>query len=177
MSPREIFIIDMGLGYLAWALCIATYVWPRLRAMDRVEAHRAIATFHSFRFFGLAFLLTGFVGPNLPHGFAPPLAYGDLATALLAILALLTVRVRFLFWPLVWVFNLVGLADLVINTARAVSVNLPSFAGQLGAGYAILMLYVPALFWTHIVAFRLLLRPGRAPARSVNAQMSLAATK
>jgi hypothetical protein len=32
---------------------------------------------------------------------------------------------------------MVGLADLAINTARAVSVNLPSLAGQLGAGYAI----------------------------------------
>jgi hypothetical protein len=175
MSAREIFNIDMALGYLAWALCMATYVWPRLRAMDRVEAHRAIATFNSFRFFGLAFLLPGFVGPNLPPGFAAPVAYGDLAAALLAILALLTVRVRFLFWPLVWVFNLVGLADLINATARAVSVNLPSVAGQLGAGYAIPMLYVPALFWTHLLAFWLLLRPGRALAPSADAPMSLAA--
>ena len=135
MLAKYIFNIDMALGYLAWALCIATYVWPRLKAMDQVEAHRAIATFNSFRFFGLVFLLPGFVGPNLPQGFATPVAYGDLATALLAILALLTVRVRFLFWPLVWGFNLVGLADLVIDTARAVSVNLPSVAGQLGAGH------------------------------------------
>ena len=162
MNPQAIFLIDMALGYLAWALCVATYVWPRLRAMDRVEAHRAIATLHSFRFFGLVFLLVGFVGPNLPGGFATPAAYGDLATALLAILALLTARVRFLFWPLVWAFNLVGLADLVIDTARAVSMNLPAVAGQLGAGYAILILYVPALFWTHLLAFWLLLRPARA---------------
>lgn len=162
MNPTTIFLIDMALGYLAWALCIATYVWPRLRAMDRVEAHRAIATLHSFRFFGLVFLLVGFVGPNLPGGFATPAAYGDLATALLAILALLTVRARYLFWPLVWAFNLVGLADLVIDTARAVSMNLPAMAGQLGAGYAIPMLYVPALFWTHLLAFWLLLRPARA---------------
>ena len=70
MSATGIFGIDMALGYLAWALCIATYVWPRLAAMDRVEAHRAIATFNSFRFFGLAFLLPGFVGPNLPQSFA-----------------------------------------------------------------------------------------------------------
>jgi hypothetical protein len=76
---------------------------------------------------------------------------------------LLTARVRFAFWPLVWVFNLVGLADLVFDTARAVSVNLPSIAGQLGAGYAIPMLYVPALFWTHVLAFWLLLRPGAYP--------------
>jgi hypothetical protein len=177
MLAREIFNIDMALGYLAWALCIGTYVWPRLRAMDRVEAHRAVATFNSFRFFGLAFLLPGFVGPNLPQSFATMAAYGDLATGLLAILALLTVRVRFLFWPLVWAFNLVGLADLVIDTARAVSIDLPSVAGQLGAGYAILMLYVPALFWMHILAFRLLLRQGRAPARSADAPLPFAATE
>src|SRR5258706_8407640 len=109
MTATAIFQIDMALGYLAWALCIATYVWPRLRAMDRVEAHRAIATLHCFRFFGLVFLLPGFVGPNLPESFAAPAAYGDFAAALLAILALLTVRLRFLFWPLVWAFNLVGL--------------------------------------------------------------------
>jgi hypothetical protein len=177
MLTRDIFNIDMALGYLVSALCIGTYVWPRLRAMDRVEAQRAIATFNSFRFFGLAFLLPGFVGPNLPQSFATPVAYGDLVTALLAILVLLTVRVRSLFWPLVWVFNLVGLADLVIDTARAVSVNLPSVAGQLGAGYAILMLYVPALFWTHLIAFWLLLRTERAPARSADAPVSLATTE
>jgi hypothetical protein len=175
MSAREIFNIDLALGYLAWALCIATYVWPRLRAMDRAEAQRAIATFNSFRFFGLAFLLPGFVGPNLPQGFATPVAYGDLVTALLAILVLLTVRVRVLFWPLVWVMNVVGLIDLVNATARAVSLDLPSVAGQLGAGYAIPMLYVPALFWMHLLAFRLLLRPAHSPDRSAEAPMSVAA--
>ena len=177
MFSKDIFTIDMALGYLVCGLGIATYVWPRLRTMDRIEAHRAIATFNSFRFFGLAFLLPGFVGPNLPQAFATPVAYGDLATALLAILALLTVRVRSVFWPLVWIFNLVGLADLVIDTARAVSVNLPSAAGQLGAGYAILMLYVPALFWTHLVAFRLLLRTRPLPVPSAHSPMSLAATE
>ena len=174
---KSIFQIDMALGYLAWALCIATYVWPRLKAMDSVDAHRAIATFNSFRFFGLVFLLPGFIGPNLPAAFATPAAYGDLATGVLAILALLAVRVRFLFWPLVWAFNLVGLADLVIDTAHAVNVNLPSVAGQLGAAYAIPILYVPALFWMHLLALRLLLRPAHTPVRSVGATMSLAASE
>ena len=177
MQPRVIFNIDMALGYLTWALCVATYIWPRLRMMDRLQAHRAIATFNSFRFFGLAFLLPGFVGPHLPQTFAATVAYGDLATAVLAILALLSVRVRPLFWLLVWAFNLVGLADLLIDTARAVSADLPAVAGQLGAGYAILMLYVPALFWVHILAFRLLLQPDAAPMRSGERSMPLAATE
>jgi hypothetical protein len=161
MNPQTIFRIDMALGYLAWGLLIATYIWPRLKTMDRVEAHRAIATFNSFRFFGLVFLLPGFVGPYLPRGFAAPAAYGDFATGVLALLALLTVRMRILFWPLVWAFNLVGLADLVMDTAQAVRVNLPAMAGQLGAGYAIPILYVPGLFLIHLVAFWLLLKPQR----------------
>jgi hypothetical protein len=83
------------------------------------------------------------------------------------------VRLRFL----IWAFNVVGLADLVMDTVNAVSMDLPSVAGQLGAGYAIPILYVPALFWTHLLAFFLLLRPARTPARSAGAPTPLAATE
>jgi hypothetical protein len=48
--------------------------------MDLVAAQRAIATLHSFRFFGLVFILSGVVGPNLPARFATFAAYWDLAT-------------------------------------------------------------------------------------------------
>jgi hypothetical protein len=169
MKPETIFLIDMPLGYLAWGLLIAAYIWPRLKSMDPIEAHRAIATFNSFRFFGLVFLLPGFVGANLPQGFATPAAYGDFVTGVLALLALLTIRVRGFFWPLVWAFNLVGIADLVIDTARGVQLSLPAVAGQLGAGYAILMLYVPGLFLIHLVAFWLLLKPMRRTVVSAGA--------
>jgi hypothetical protein len=37
--------------------------------MDHFEAQRAIATLHSFRFFGLVFILPGVVSPNLPASF------------------------------------------------------------------------------------------------------------
>jgi hypothetical protein len=171
MVAKTIFQIDMALGYVAWALCVANYVWPRLRGMDPVEAQRAIATLHSFRFFGLVFLLPGFVGPELPEAFAAPVAYGDIAAALLAILVLLTSRVRVLFWPLVWAFSVVGAADIIMDTVRAIRMDLPSIAGQLGAGYAIVILYVPLLLITHGVAFYLLLRPAQAPARSAGAEM------
>ncbi len=169
MAPQAIFLIDMSLGYFASALCVVTYIWPWLMTRDRVEAQRVIATLHSFRFFGLVFLLPGVVGPHLPEGFAAPAAYGDFATGVLAILALLTVRVRFLFWPLVVAFNLVGLGDIILDTVNAVRLHLPELAGQLGAAYAIPIIYVPLLFWTHLVALRLLLWPARKPAASTAA--------
>src|SRR5678815_6193559 len=90
MSPETIFQIHLVLGYVAWLLCFGVYVLPKLQAMDRVEAHRAIATVHSFRFFGLVFILPGVVGPHLQPDFASFAAYWDLATGVLAMLALLT---------------------------------------------------------------------------------------
>ena len=158
MSPETIFQIHLVLGYVAWLLCFGVYVLPKLRAMDRVEAHRAIATFHSFRFFGLVFILPGVVGPHLNADFASFAAYWDLATGVLAMLALLTIRVRPLFWLFVVAFNLVGTADLILDYYHAVRVDLPAVAGQLSAAYAIPVIYVPALMISHAVAFNLLTR-------------------
>src|ERR1043166_5579836 len=158
MTPETIFRIQLVLGYVAWLLAFSGYLWPRLKAMPSVAAHRAIATLHSFRFFGLIFILPGYVG-NLPTGFAPFAAYWDLATGVLAMLALLTVRIRPLFWLFVATFNLVGVVDLILDYYHAVRIGLPAVAGQLGATYVIPILYVPVLMITHVVAFYLLLRP------------------
>jgi hypothetical protein len=164
MSPQTLFLMQLVLGYVAWLLCFGVYVLPRLRSMEPIKAQRVIATVHSFRFFGLVFLLPGVVGPNLPVGFANFAAYGDLATGVLALLALLTVRVRPLFWSLVVAFNLVGTIDLLLDYYHAVSLGLPAVAGQLGAAYAVPILYVPLLMITHVVAFYWLLRPNRMAA-------------
>lgn len=157
MSPEAIFRIHLILGYVAWLLCFAVYVMPRVRSMDRFTAERAIATLHSFRFFGLVFILPGVVGPNLPASFAGFAAYWDLATGVLAILALMTVRVRPLFWLFVVAFNAVGLVDLILDYYHAIRIGLPAVAGQFGAAYAIPIIYVPLLMITHVVAFYLLL--------------------
>lgn len=157
MSPQTVFNLHLVLGYAAWLLCFRAYFLPRLKLMDQVEAHRAIATLHSFRFFGLVFILPGVVG-NLPAGFAPFAAYWDLATGVLAMLALVTVRIRPLFWLFVVAFNLVGVVDLILDYYHATQVKLPASAGQLGAAYAIPVIYVPLLMITHVTAFYLLLR-------------------
>jgi len=165
MSPEPLFRIHLVLGYVAWLLCFRVYIWPRLTAMDRDQAHRAIATLHSFRFFGLVFILPGVVGPHLPAGFATLAAYGDLATGVVAILALLTARIRPLFWLFIAAFNLVGTADLIVDYYNATRLGLPAVAGELGATYAIPILYVPLLMITHVAAFYLLVRPPPRAAR------------
>jgi len=158
MSPETIFNMHLVLGYVACLLCFGVYILPRLKSMDLFAAQRAIATLHSFRFFGLVFIVPGVVG-NLPAGFATFAAYWDLATGVLAMLALLTVRIRPLFWLFIVAFNLVGTIDLILDYYHATRVGLPALAGQLGASYAIPIIYVPVLMITHVTAFYLLLRP------------------
>lgn len=159
MSPQAIFLTHLVLGYVACLLWFGTYILPRLRLMDHFHAQRVIATIHSFRFFGLVFILPGIVGPNLAAGFATFAAYGDFATGVLAILALLTVRIRPLFWLFVVAFNLMGTTDIILDYYHAIHFGLPEMAGQLGATYVIPIIYVPMLMITNIVALYWLARP------------------
>jgi hypothetical protein len=159
MSTELLFGTHLVLGYVAWLLCLGAYILPWLKSMDRVKAHRVIATLHSFRFFGLVFILPGVVGPKLPASFATFAAYGDFATGLLAMLALLTIRARPVFWLFVVAFNLVGTTDLILDYYHAIQAGLPARAGELGATYAIPIIYVPLLMITHVVACYFLVRP------------------
>ena len=110
-------------------------------------------------------ILPGIVGSNLPASFGAFAAWGDFATGVLAILALLTTRIRPLFWSFVIAFNLVGAIDILVDYYHATQTGLPAIAGQLGTTYAIPIIYVPLLMITHFAAFYLLVRPQPKAAR------------
>ena len=48
---------------------------------------------------------------------------------------------------------------MILDYYHAVQVDLPAKAGELGAAYAIPIIYVPLLMITHVVAFYMLVRP------------------
>ena len=112
MSAQALFGISVGFGFIAWGIVAAQYFWPLLRTQARGDALRPVLLLHSFRFIGLAFLVKGVVAPELPAAFAVPAAYGDLIAALLALVALFSLRSGFGI-PWVWAFNLWGTADLL----------------------------------------------------------------
>lgn len=156
MTPAMIFNLHLGLGYVPWLLCFFAYAWPRLREMDSVRANRAIAALHMFRFFGLVLVLPGVVGTALPREFAVVAAYGDLATAILATLAFVSISKPLLFGILTLAFNVVGFLDVLIDYWHGATENLPALSGELGSAYIIPIVYVPILMITHVAAFYLL---------------------
>ena len=67
-------------------------------------------------------------------------------------------RIRPLFSLFIVAFNLVGAADILIDYYHGIQAGLPALSGQLGAAYAIVILYVPLLMITHVVAVYLLVQ-------------------
>jgi hypothetical protein len=161
MSPQLIFFTSVGFSVVVWGIVAARYIWPKLRSLDRTEALRPILMLHSFRFFGLAFLVPGVVSPDLPASFAHPTAYGDFIAAILALLALFTLSSG-AGSVVAWVFNIWGAADLLNAFYQGNHAGLQ--AGQLGAAYVIPTLIVPLLLITHGLAFRILMQHQHQPA-------------
>jgi hypothetical protein len=155
MSQFALYGTAIAFGFLAWAVVTAQYIWPELSRRSRGDALRPLLMLHGFRFIGLAFVMPGVVSSDLPAAFARPAAFGDLAAAALALVALAMLRSR-LGLPLVWLFNVWGTTDLVYAFYQGNRVGLEP--GQLGAAYFIVTVVVPLLFITHGLVFRLLLR-------------------
>jgi hypothetical protein len=166
MPFPALFGISVVLGLTVWGAVAWQYVWPALRERPYPENLRPILLLHGFRFLGLAFVVPGVVSPELPAVFAQPVAYGDLTSAILALLALATLGTR-TGTVMTWVFNTFGTADLLFGFYEGSRISLPDAQGLLGAGYFILTAYVPLLLITHGLTFQILLRTKvAAPARS-----------
>ena len=162
MTPVQIFAVQFALSLTVYALIARWFVAPRLAAMPLHDALVPLLLLQAFRHMGLVFLLPGFVGAPLPAVFAVPTASGDLATGLLAILAVVALRRR---WragiPLAWAANLLGALDFLYGFYQGTRLEV-----NLGAAYYIPTVVNPAMWVSHALAFWLLVRRARpVPAR------------
>src|SRR5579864_9476739 len=112
MPYPALFAISVTFGLAVWGVVAWQYIWPAIRERPSAESLKPILLLHGFRFLGLAFVVPGVVSPELPSTFAQPVAYGDLITAILALLALSTLGTP-TGTVLTWVFNAFGTADLL----------------------------------------------------------------
>ena len=155
MTPQMCFFLSIAFSFIAWGIVAARYILPKLRFRPRGEALRPLLILHSFRFIGLAFLVSGVVSPDLPSAFAHSAAYGDFIAAILALISLLLLPGA-AGVAIAWICNLWGTADLLNAFYQANHAGL--LAGQLGAAYFIPTVLVPILLITHALAFRILLQ-------------------
>jgi hypothetical protein len=157
MPFPALFAISVTFGLAVWGAVARLYIWPALIERPSPGNLKPILLLHGFRFLGLAFVVPGVVSPELPASFTQPVAYGDLISATLALLALTTLGTR-TGTVLTWVFSAFGTADLLFAFYLGSRISLPDTPGLLGAAYFILTAYVPLLLITHGLVFRMLVR-------------------
>jgi len=108
----------------------------------------------------MVYLLPTVTDPTIPHAFAYPTAYGDLISAILAMLSVVALHYRKRYAIiLVWIFNIFGFLDLLLATFTANQLKLLGY--NLGAAWFIPAFVVPFLLVTHIAIFWVLVKRGK----------------
>ena len=157
MEPIVLFGIQFTLSLIAYVLIAFWYVVPRLSRLPREVALVPLLWIHVFRIVGGTILAPGAVDAAVPMEFRTMIGYGDLATAFLALVALIALRSRFSgAIPLVWLCIIVGMLDTVNAIIQSVRDSVFTYA--LGVNWVIVSIYVPALLVSSLLIFMQLLR-------------------
>ncbi len=153
MPIDAIFGLQFALSLIATALIARWYVAPWLSNLSRDTALAILVFPHAFRHIGMSFVVPGLAGEGLPATFALEAAYGDLASALAALVAVFLLRMKLtVAIPVVWAFNLFGTVDLVNALRQAEAIP------HLGVTWYIPTFIVPVLLISHFMIFARLLR-------------------
>lgn len=168
MNTDLILPLSIVMSLIAWSLIFAWYINPLLAQIPLEKALEPILLLHTFRYVGLMFLVPGVTSEVLDPRFAMPAAYGDLAAAILAFLAILALRLH-LSWRIVavWLFNLWGVIDLLNALGRGM---LYTPDGHLGTTFWIPATIVPLLLVTHGYVFIQLFKYHRQTTASLPVQ-------
>ena len=169
METEQVFVVQFVLSLVAWGVVARWTFAPQLARMAPATALSCLALPHAFRHVGMVFVVPGVVAHQLPEGFAVPAAYGDLATGVLALVAVVLLRAK---WTgaigLVWLFNVVGALDLA-NALRHVDV-----VSGFGSAWYIPTMLVPLLLVTHFMMFVRLVKGAGEGGGGMESRMKLA---
>jgi hypothetical protein len=158
MAPIVLFGIQFTFSLVAYSLIAWWYGAPRLSRLPRELALVPLLWIHAFRIVGGTILAPGAVDATVPSDFRTMIGLGDMATAVLALLALIALRRRMaLAIPLVWLVLAVGLIDTV--NAIIQSMRYSVFNDGLGVNWVIVTIYVPALLVSSVLIFIQLRKP------------------
>jgi hypothetical protein len=156
MNNWIILGLQSTIGLVTYALIFFWYVQPALAKQPFEKAVAPMLLLHVFRFTGFTLLVVGQVDPSLPQNMLAQIAYGDLLAGLAALIAVLALRGRSgLAVPLIWLFTIIGFADLM-NVGR-IAVNLDLFNQYVGVMWLVAIWYFPTIIIAHVyIVYRLL---------------------
>ncbi|MEO1169438.1 MAG: hypothetical protein AAFW97_12085 [Pseudomonadota bacterium] len=152
-----VFLTQFAISLFVFGIIVRRLALPWLDGLNARTAMTILLLPHAFRHIGLSFLVPGLVADDMPWFFSVTAGYGDLLSAMLAIVALVALQGRWsIALPVIWLFTIVGIADLV-NALRQAEAVL-----YFQSSWYIPTFIVPLLLTTHAMIIARLVK--RAPA-------------
>lgn len=160
MDPFIVLNLQSTLSIIVFALIAKWYIAPKLANRQLEDALIPLLWIHVFRYAPLTLFAPGQVASNVPQDVASSIAYGDLISGILALAAVLLLKYRL---PgailLTWIFNIVGIGDIVVALVKGVGAQLYTY--PLGFNWYILNFYVPMLIVSHVMMVHRLIRKAK----------------
>lgn len=154
-----IFTIQFALGLLVYGIFAHLFFLPRLKLLPRQRALMVLCAPQAFRYLGLYALTQAAYNSEISPVWANSTAYGDLATHVAAVIALIALHRNWsIAIPFVWLCHILGLYAFADSTLKIFTTHLPIHL--LNAGWFLPVFYVPVLVWSHYFSIRVLLQRG-----------------
>src|SRR6266849_616703 len=143
MSPTLLFGVQFTFSLVLSAIVARWYVVPALKKLPVHAALVPLFLFHALRYLPSSAFAPGQIGDAVPRDAMAAIAYGDLASAVLALVAA------------AWVVNVVTSLDWLYASFLAATNQLATY--PMGSNWYIINYYVPAIAVVHVLIFARLL--------------------
>jgi hypothetical protein len=159
MNANITFALQFLSSFYFTLLIVRWHISSKLYASDLRVLLLPLVSVHVLRTIGMIYTTPGILGidVSLPKLFLYTTAYGDLFTALLAVITLnLLIQKKNSYYVWVWIFNVVGFVDLIFALGHGVHIKFLSY--NVGLAWFLPAYVVPALLVTHFAIFYLLIK-------------------
>jgi hypothetical protein len=152
MAPTTLFGLQFSLSLVVSSLVAKWYLAPRLAAVPVSAGLPPLFLVHALRYLPSSAFAPGQIDPHAPMEAMTAIAYGDLASALLALVAAVFLYYRFRGAVAVaWAVNGITSLDWLYAGYLAASSQLVTY--PLGGNWYIVNYYVPLIGVVHVLIF------------------------
>jgi len=157
MSPTTLLAVQFTFSLILSALVAKWYIAPLLDRLPTPAALAPLFLVQALRYLPTSAFAPGQVGSQTPMDAMAAIAYGDLASAVLALAAALFLHYRIAgaLW-VAWFVNIATSLDWMYSTYLAASHGLANY--PMGGNWYIINYYVPLIGVIHVLIFVQLLR-------------------
>jgi hypothetical protein len=149
------------LGAISIILGFKIWIQPRLEHLSFYNSLLPLVFINTFRYLGLTFMAKEQFYSGFPTDFLTTVGLWDMATSILAIIGVFALKNRWKYAiPFIWIFNIVGFADLITAFPQFFSLKLYEY--DLGTIWLVFITYGLVVFLSHIYIFYRLLANKKA---------------